>query len=392
MEPFAVAFLIVHLSSAAVGFSIAFYFLKLQRDTGITLLHVASSVPFFTGLTNLLVAIPSLFAFRHTYLPTIGANGASDWTLVDVFAVLSVLSTLLIYLSATIFLNGFASEYSILRITFSSFGLAVFVGLLIAALYGSPDFIASDVNHASTHVIIWSDLTWLIIIIEMIALTIWTLRDLQAALAKTISPRQTKQLKLMRMGSFISMLVGPFISAIGDAVTSSGYYEIGTWISEIIGYGLITFGIFFIMLSYSSAKRVLFLQPGFLYQLMIIKENGLLLYNHPFIKGKEGQDLSNDLLSAALTAIQALVRESLGAAGFIEKIVMRDVTLLIQFRGHAASVLILERDSVFLRHALRRFSEVVASKYQGVISHERITHADILALDEDIRRIFGLAL
>ena len=141
-------------------------------------------------------------------------------------------------------------------------------------------------------------------------------------------------------------------------------------------------------LSYISYKKAAFLQPQRIEVLLVINKAGLPLLEYEFVKDSVEGD--TNLISGAITAISALMKESLGVSSEVEKIQFHEKELLLKFSQGVAFILITSRTSTFLNRSLTTFSERFLETFKADIDSPALDSDTFLKIIPDLEKSFGL--
>ena len=137
-----------------------------------------------------------------------------------------------------------------------------------------------------------------------------------------------------------------------------------------------------------SYKQAAFLQPQRIEVLLVINKAGLPLLEYEFVKDSVEGD--TNLISGAITAISALMKESLGVSSEVEKIQFHEKELLLKFSQGVAFILITSRTSTFLNRSLTTFSERFLETFKADIDSPALDSDTFLKIIPDLEKSFGL--
>lgn len=235
----------------------------------------------------------------------------------------------------------------------------------------------------------WSPIPFLIIFPCILICGIWFQSELNLSIKHSLSLTQINQIRLMKIGAVLDFYIGPFFGALGVAfVNFLNIPIIGTYSSEIIGYLCISMGLFMISLSYISHKQAAFLQPQRIEAILVINRAGLPLLKYEFVESSLEGD--TELISGAITAITALMKEFLGVSSEVEKIQFHEKELQLKFSQGVAFVLVTSRTSKFLNSSLTNFSEKILYEFKSVADSPAISTNTFLKIIPELRKNFGL--
>ena len=208
----------------------------------------------------------------------------------------------------------------------------------------------------------WSPLSSMAIFPTVLLCGYWTQTELKKSQEFAYDPKQLTQIKYMRLGGFLMFIIGPIFGILGVVfVDGLKEDEIGTWLSEIIGYTIVSIGIFMLTLAYTRSKAIAFLQPQRINSLLVISENGVPIHQYQF-NPKMKMQTEIPLISGAISAITAIMGEAFNVSSNVKNIQFQDKEILLEFHKleheneSLAFILISESNSKFLENALNNFS------------------------------------
>ena len=367
------------------------------------------------SLINFLLILPILFPGLQILkvsevLPFINLN-AQTVTIIDVISVINVFGSGLVVGLFILFIDNFEGEISAIKtaVAASLIMVCLFVGIASLGRLFLPT-LNSDVTLSSTIVSVndtglcsinpnslgtclltmrWSTIPSLIIFPCVILCGIWAQTELNLSAKHALSETQIKQIKYMKIGAVFDFFIGPVFGALGVVLVDIlDMPLIGTYSSEIIGYLFISIGVFMIGLSYISYKQAAFLQPQRIEILLVINKAGLPLLEYEFIQNTLGGD--TNLISGAITAISALMKESLGVSSEVEKIQFHEKELLLKFSKGVAFILITSRTSSFLNTSLANFSEKFLQIFEKEIDSTLVNTDTFRTIIPELKKSFGL--
>ena len=413
--------LIILIFLLSHGFNVIFgsitFVITLRRyfETKISLILTIASLMLAWSLINFLLILPILFPGLQILkvsevLPFINLN-AQTVTIIDVISVINVFGSGLVVGLFILFIDNFEGEISAIKtaVAASLIMVCLFVGIASLGRLFLPT-LNSDVTLSSTIVSVndtglcsinpnslgtclltmrWSTIPSLIIFPCVILCGIWAQTELNLSAKHALSETQIKQIKYMKIGAVFDFFIGPVFGALGVVLVDIlDMPLIGTYSSEIIGYLFISIGVFMIGLSYISYKQAAFLQPQRIEILLVINKAGLPLLEYEFIQNTLGGD--TNLISGAITAISALMKESLGVSSEVEKIQFHEKELLLKFSKGVAFILITSRTSSFLNTSLANFSEKFLQIFEKEIDSTLVNTDTFRTIIPELKKSFGL--
>ncbi len=408
-------FLLSHGLNVIFGLVVFFITLKRYGETKIRLILLLSSLMITWSIVNFLLILPILFPTLQTLsliniFPFLSNVADSSISLIDVISVINVLGSGIVVGLFILFIDNFEGEVSPIK-TATAVSLILvcfFIGLASLGKIFLPA-LNSDVTLSSTILLVndsgvctlsqsvnsclitmrWSPIPSLIIFPSVILCGIWSQTELRLSEQHALSQSQLKQLRFMKIGAILDFFIGPFFGFLGVVLVNIlDMPLLGTYSSEIIGYLFISIGIFMIGLSYISYKQAAFLQPQRIEVLLVINEAGLLLLEYEFISGTIEGD--TNLISGAITAISALMKESLGISSEVERIAFHEKELLLKFYKGVAFVLITSRTSSFLNNSLANFSEKFLHTFEKDLNSVQVNTETFEFIIPELRKSFGL--
>ena len=112
------------------------------------------------------------------------------------------------------------------------------------------------------------------------------------------------------------------------------------------------------------------------------------LLENEFVKNSVEGD--TNLISGAITAISALMKESLGVSSDVKKIEFHEKELLLKFSEGVAFILITSRTSSFLNDSLNKFSKKFFQTFRSLIDSPAVDTDDFLNIIPELQKSFGL--
>jgi hypothetical protein len=98
----------------------------------------------------------------------------------------------------------------------------------------------------------------------------------------------------------------------------------------------------------------------------------------------------SSLISGAITAISALMKESLGVSSEVEKIAFHEKELLLKFSEGIAFILITSRTSTFLNNSLSNFSRKFLEIFEKELDSPGLNTETFITIIPELRKSFGL--
>jgi hypothetical protein len=157
--------------------------------------------------------------------------------------------------------------------------------------------------------------------------------------------------------------------------------------SSILPRISVIIGSILLLNAYAFSKRVAFLQPQRMHQLVIVNDFGLPLFSFNF-RLKDQNRADEYLFSGGLTAINSLLKEAIDTTSDIKSIKFTDVEIMVNRRDNFGVFLIVDRPSNFIRNALVTFANEFANNYDT--SGEIIEKNQFKGADNLVKKTFGL--
>ena len=335
------------------------------------------------SITNFLLILPILL-------------DSSNTSLIESIATWNIIGSSIVPAVFILFVDSFEGKIDPKKVAVSFTTLG---GVFFLALSG----ISSNIELSSTIVVVeglttmrWSPLTSLAIFPTVLLCGYWTQKELIAASRHAFDKRQIFQIRYMRIGGILMFFVGPIWGILGVILVDGLDQDVlGTWSSEIVGYLFVSIGIFMIVIAYTRAKQISFLQPQRIDTLLVIHGTGIPIAQHDFHpEAKLGSELT--LVSGAVTAISALMKEAFNVSSNIRSFAFFDKELLLEFRRTSDGeqeigfILISERGSQYLLDGLNRFAETFMKKFEPSLTiGSALNQQELELMDRDIKIAFG---
>lgn len=343
------AFLISHGLNTLIAFWLVTVSLRLYNYSKIWLVLLISTLMTSWTITNFLLILPLLLdSVSENTIATI-----ASWNIIGSALVPSIF---------IIFIDSFEGKSDPKKIGIATATIGAGVSIAIAGMIGTIDIASTIVVVNDLTTMRWSPLSSIVIFPTVLLCGYWTQTELKKNQEFAYDPQQITQLKFMRLGGILMFFVGPIFGIVGviyvDALEED---VIGTWMSEIIGYIIVSIGIFMLTMAYTRSKAIAFLQPQRINTLLIISENGVPIHEFHFNPLMKMQT-EIPLVSGAISAITAIMGEAFNVSSNVKNIQFQDKELLLEFHKldqeneSIAFILITESNSNFLEDALNKFS------------------------------------
>lgn len=307
------------------------------------------------AVTNFLLILPILLNVSDT-----GINLIATWNIIG-----SVLVPSLFIL----FIDSFEGQVEATKVGVATATIGAAIFIAISGLF-------NDIAISSTIVVVgdlttmrWSPITSLAIFPTVLLAGYWTQKELIKSSKHAFDPRQILQIKIMRIGGVFMFFIGPLFGIIGVVLVDGlDEPELGTWASEIVGYLLVSVGIFLITVAYTRSREIAFLQPQKLNTLLLIYETGIPILQYDF-NPNEKMNTELPLISGAITAITAIMGEAFKVSTQVKQIGFYEKEILLEFRGLVNSgetiglILITDKKSSYLESAIQRYADTIVEKY-----------------------------
>lgn len=99
------------------------------------------------------------------------------------------------------------------------------------------------------------------------------------------------------------------------------------------------------------------------YQLLVIHNSGLLIFEHEFRKG----GLSLELVGSAIDGISKFLQEALGVESDLKEIRFKNRIILLEVNEYCANALVTGKSTFLLKESLKTFSEKFFKKFENDI-------------------------
>lgn len=345
------AFILSHGFNVLASFLMIFALIRLYNKTKISLVNIMSVLFLVWGITNLLLIIPNLFDVEVSWI-----------------ALLNVIGSALAPSLFLLFADRFEGQISAIKTSVSVSVVLLAVFVVIVSLWIEDISIASvivvfeDENLVTMR---WAEIPSLFLFPAILLTGFWVRSELNSTLEHAIDNRQVKQLKLMKLGNTLTFFVGPLFGAMGVILVTTGNIALGTWSSEIVGYLVVSSGVFIFGFNYLISPETAFLKPQRVDTLLILHETGIPVMRYDFRPPEVEADTA--LISGAITAITAIMGEAFGVKSFVKSIHFEDKELMLEFLEDLAFILIVERASSFLETSLKRLKSSFETHFVGKV-------------------------
>ncbi|RMG20838.1 MAG: hypothetical protein D6732_28165 [Methanobacteriota archaeon] len=335
------AFIISHGLNVIGSILIMIPLIRLYYRTGISLVNIMIMLFGVWGITNLLLIIPNVLEIQ--ILPIALAN-----IIGSAFAPALFL----------LFADRFEGRVSPLKTSVAVSMILLSIFVVIVSLWTGILDIATVVLIIESESLItmrWAEIPSLFLFPGILLTGYWVRQELKSTGEHAIDERQIEQIKWMQRGNSLTFFIGPIFGAIGVILVSLDNPMAGTWASEIIGYLIVSAGVFIFGINYLLSPEVAFLQPQRVDTLLVLHETGVPVLRYDFRPPEIEADTA--LVSGAITAITAIMNEAFGVKSMVRSIHFEDKELMLQFADGLAFVLIADRTSIFLESSLKRLKE-----------------------------------
>ncbi len=326
------------------------------------------------GTTNTLLILPNLFPIS-----------------IETVALLNIIGSALAPSLFLLFADRFEGQISAVKTSVSVSVVLLAVLIVIVSLWTGDISVSAVILSLETEGLItmrWAEIPSLFLFPTILLTGYWVRNELDATLEHAIDERQIRQLKFMKIGNILTFFIGPFFGVAGVLLVTSGNPELGTWASEIVGYLIVSLGVFVFGINYLISSETAFLKPQRIDTLLILHQTGIPVLRYDFRPPEVEADTA--LISGAITAITAIMGEAFGVKSFVKSIHFEDKELMLEFLDDLAFILIVERASSFLEIALTRLKTEFHNQFVGKFEFGGGEIADTSIFIPTILKSFGL--
>ncbi|OLS25100.1 MAG: hypothetical protein HeimC2_19720 [Candidatus Heimdallarchaeota archaeon LC_2] len=377
------AFLISHSLNALIALWLVIVTLRLYNYSKIWLVLLISTLMASWTITNFLLIFPLLF------------DSTSENT-IEAIASWNIIGSALVPGIFIIFIDSFEGKIDPKKVGVATATIGAGISISLAGLLGTIDISSTIIIVTDLTTMRWSPLSSLAIFPTVLLCGYWTQTELKKSQEFAYDPKQLTQIKYMRLGGFLMFIVGPIFGILG-VVYVDGLNEdvIGTWLSEIIGYTIVSIGIIMLTVAYTRSNAIAFLQPQRINSLLVISENGVPIHQYQFNPRLKMQT-EIPLISGAISAITAIMGEAFNVSSNVRNIQFQDKEILLEFHEldheneNLAFILITESNSKFLKDALYNFSTQFMKDFGPQIHvGTNLSNTVLNSIDKLIRVKFG---
>ena len=291
-----------------------------------------------------------------------------------------------------IFIDYFESS------SFKSKNILFFISTLLLNLsyvliiQSFPSEILSNVNPSfELFFSIYLAISSLMLPVFLFYVIIASIHSIQIVKRYAFNENQIKQLNLM-----ILVIIFYFLITLVSNFASNVLY--GPFLNEenIVLQFTLTFlipksstiiGSIILLLAYMRNKSVAFLQPQRILQLLVINSVRLPVYSFKF----RDQKTDSMLFSGGMTAINSMLKETIGLSSEIELIRFTDLDIMVSRDNDIGVFILVEKSSKFIKEALKNFLELFTGRYGSEIQESVVDVNAYISADELVKNAFGLS-
>ncbi len=368
------AFLLSHGLNVIASILMIVALIRLHQNTGISLVHVMTLLFVTWGTTNLLLILPNIFPLQ-----------------IRMIALLNVIGSAFAPALFILFADRFEGQVSPIKTAVATATPLLAIMTVVIALWTDNLSVATVVLPIETENLItmrWGEMPSLFLFPSILLTGVWVHQELNATILHAFDKRQLKQLKSMKIGNILTFFIGPIFGVVGVILVTIGHTILGTWSSEIVGYAIVSIGVFIFGINYLMSSETAFLKPQRVDTLLVLHQTGIPILRYDFRPPEIDADTA--LISGAITAITALMSETFGVKSSVKSIHFEDKELMLQFFDDIAFILITERTSVFLEKALEKLKIEFQDNFSKKYNFNSGEVLDQTIFIPTVRQCFGL--
>ncbi len=389
MSALETAFFFVHWLNVVAGISLALTNLIKFKQTKIysLILMVGALLNYaFINLILIFVNMNTFLKYDHFIFYYI----THPISLQQLLGNITVILMAIVVANLIVFFNQFNSKNFAVN---NLLGLVTIIGILsiFFVSISEDNYLILSIPELKSDILIylWTPLSYLFLVPPIAWLAIVVTKNLKASLTENTPKKQRTQINLMRYGLWASFIIGPSLSFLGDLLVYFNLNSLGFWVSEILGFLVITLGISTITISYVIDDSLLFLQGSRVERIMVIQDSGLTLFNYEF-QPHLGNSQSQSLIGGLLLTIQNVSKDVIGEEDLLETIKFGKSEIIFRNLNNLLFVLQTKRTSNFLYSALKQFSEEFCTYFEDATYQKVVSDRFYNQILPQFERIFGI--